>query len=145
MVLSDHYLIKQLIMEILIKRLNGEAKLPVYSREAGPGIDLYAAGETVLAPGQRVGVATGVAMGMPVGYVGLIWNQNTMVLGESVSVTKAMVDSGYREEIIVELTNNGTEERKIMPGERVAQMLVQKIEKAHLIEAEDLSNFKTGE
>ena len=65
-------------MEILIKRINENAKLPVYSNEAGPGMDLYALGEVSVAPGETVIVQTGVAMAMPVGYVGLIWNQNSI-------------------------------------------------------------------
>ena len=128
-------------MEILIKKLNDQATLPAYDREAGPGIDVNSLVEVTIMPGTSAVVSTGIAMAMPVGYVGLIWNQKGTVIGEDIKATAGMVDSGYREEILVELTNTGAEEKKIAPGERVAQILVQKIEHANLIEAEDLSSF----
>lgn len=127
-------------MEILIKRLEQEAKLPVYSREAGPGIDLYAFEAATLAPGERRVIRTGIAMAMPVGYIGLIWNKNSMSAGDPIKVTTAMVDSGFREEITVQITNNGQEEMNINPGDTIAQMLVQQAHHANLIEAEDLSS-----
>lgn len=126
-------------MEILIKRLNEQAKLPVYGREAGPGIDLYALNETTVNPREKVVVSTGVAMAMPVGYVGLIFNKHSMVTNEEVKVVASLVDSGYREEIIVELMNTGENPQTYAAGEQIAQLLVQKIHHAHLIEAEDLS------
>ena len=126
-------------MEILIKRINENAKLPAYSGEAAPGIDLYVLGGITIEPGATVTVPTGIAMAMPVGYVGVVWNKDCMVIGESVKVTTAMIDSGYRNEIIVELINTGSEPRVLVDGELVAQVLVQKVNHAHLIEAEDLS------
>lgn len=126
-------------MEILIKRLTKEAKLPVYNGDVGPGIDLYASAEVTIHPGERVAVPTGIAVAMPVGYVGLIWHQESIAVGEPLQVAGAMVDSGYREEINVLLTNTGAEPKTFVVGERVAQMLIQHIHHPQLIEAEDLS------
>ncbi len=117
-----------------------KAKLPAYSHEAGPGIDLYALNTVIIEPGAKVRVQTGIAMAMPVGYIGLIWNEQPMVINSSLKVTRGMVDSGYRDEIVVELTNVGAETHTINAGETVAQVLVQQIHLAHLIEAEDLSS-----
>jgi dUTP pyrophosphatase len=117
-------------MEILIKRLEEKAKLPAYSHEAGPGIDLYALNTVIIEPGARVRV----------GYVGLVWSQQPMIIDSSLKVTRGMVDSGYREEIVVELLNTGAETHTINAGEVIAQVLVQQVHLAHLIEAEDLSS-----
>lgn len=57
-------------MEILIKRLNPNAKLPVYGREAGPGIDLYTIEDVTIPPGEKKVLSTGISMAMPVGYIG---------------------------------------------------------------------------
>ncbi|MCA9358452.1 dUTP diphosphatase [Candidatus Kaiserbacteria bacterium] len=130
-------------MEILIKRLHEEAKLPAYESEAGPGIDLYALHEVTITPGQRVTIPTGVAMAMPVGYVGLIWGENAMVTKDTIKVTHSFVDSGYRDEIEVELLNTSSEPRTFVAGERIAQLLVQHIHHAHLIQAEDLGGVET--
>jgi len=127
-------------MEILIKRLTNEAKLPVYSGDVGPGIDLYAAAEVTVQPGERVAVSTGIAVAMPVWYVGLIWNQESIAVDEPIQVAGSRVDSGYREEIKVVVTNTGTEAKTFAVGDRVAQMLIQHIHHPQLIEAEDLSS-----
>lgn len=127
-------------MEILIKRLDEQAKLPVYSREAGPGIDLYTLHEVTIAPGETVHVSTGVALAIPVGYVALVWSQHSIVINDAIKVTASLVDSGHRDEIIVELTNTGAEARTFAAGAQVAQLLVQQIHHAQLIEAEDFSN-----
>lgn len=126
-------------MEILIKRLAEQAKLPVYSREAGPGMDLYALDEVTIEPKARAVISTGVAMAMPVGYIGSIADVQGMAADEALKVTPRMVDSGYREEVTVVLTNTGDVPRTIAAGEKVAQLLVQEVHHAKLIEAEDLS------
>ena len=129
-------------MEILIKKLSEQAKLPVYSNEAEPGMDLYTKGEVTVGPNERKMVYTGIAMAIPVGYVGLIWNQASMVTNEAVKVTTSLVDTGYRKEITVELTNEGSEVRTFATGEKVAQLLVQKVHHTSLIEADDLDDFE---
>lgn len=132
-------------MEILIKRLNENAKMPVYGQEAGPGIDIYALDGVTIAPGAKVMVSTGIAMAMPVGYIGMIWSRNGLVTKEDLRVTTVMVNSGCREEIVIEVTNVGGAEQTIAAGEVVAQMLVQAVDHAHLIEAEDLSGSESEE
>lgn len=126
-------------MEILIKRLSEDAKLPAYSSEAGPGIDLFALNEVVVEPGATVRVSTGAAFAMPVGYVGLIWSPEGMSTNDSLKVANAVVDSGFRDEVMVELVNTGSEVRTFMAGEKVAQLLVQKIHRMQIIEAADVS------
>lgn len=122
-------------MEILIKRISDKAKLPVYGREAGPGIDLFASEEVTVEPGKHVVVSTGVALAMPVGYVGLVWNQQGMTTGQTIKVTTGVIDSGNHEEIRIELKNVGTEAKTFKIGDKVAQILVQQIHHASLIEA----------
>jgi dUTP pyrophosphatase len=125
-------------MEILIKRLDKETALPAYGREIGPGINLCAAKEVRVEPGARVMVPTGVAVALPVGYVGNIINEYSSMVESAVRVTTGTVDSGYRHEIVVEVTNSSEVPHTFLPGAKVAQMLVQKVEHAQMIEAEDL-------
>lgn len=127
-------------MEILIKRLTEQAKMPEYSRVASPGIDLYSQFEVPVEPGTKVAVSTGVAVAIPVGFVGWIKDPRSMAIGHTLSVTAALVDSNFREEIVLEVTNNSSETKIFAPGETVAQLLVQKVERAKIIEAEDLSH-----
>lgn len=132
-------------MEILIKRVHDNAKLPEYGREAGPGIDLYALSDMTLEPGEKMVVSTGVAMAIPVGYIGLIRSQHSNVISQSVKVTVDQIDSGYREEVSVELTNTGESSVSVAAGEQIAQLLILQTHRAHLIEAEDVSGMETAE
>lgn len=132
-------------MEILIKRTDANAKLPEYGSAAGPGIDLYALHETTLEPGQSAVIPTGIALAMPVGYIGLIRSQHCLMLHAPVKVTSDQVNSSCRGEISVELTNAGEEAVTFRAGEQIAQLLVLETHRAHLIEAEDLSGEASSE
>lgn len=127
-------------MEILIKRLTEQAKLPTYSRVASPGIDIYSQFEVPVEPGSKIAISTGVAVAIPVGYVGWIKDSHSMAIGHTLSVTAALIDSNYRDEVVLEVTNNSSETKIFAPGETVAQILVIKVERAKIIEAEDLSH-----
>jgi dUTP pyrophosphatase len=127
-------------MEILIKRLTDKAVLPAYSSEAGPEIDISSLEEVTIEPGAKIAVSTGVAMALPIGYIGLLWNKSGISINDSVKVTAEVIDSGYRAEILVEMENTGDEARAIAAGEKIAQLLIQKVERANLIEAADLSS-----
>ncbi|MCA9354634.1 MAG: dUTP diphosphatase [Candidatus Kaiserbacteria bacterium] len=127
-------------MEILIKRLTEQAKLPAYARSASPGIDLFSQFEVPVEPGAKVAVSTGVAVAIPVGYIGWIKDPKSMAIGHTVTVTAALVDSSYRDEIVLEVTNHSPETKVFAPGDVVARLLIQKVERANIIEAEDLSH-----
>ena len=81
-----------------------------------------------------------MAVAIPVGYIGWVKDPRSMAIGHTLSVTAALVDSSFREEIVIEVVNNSSETKVFAPGEVVAQLLVQKVEQANLIEAEDLSH-----
>lgn len=126
-------------MEILIKRLNDSAVLPHYGSEASSGIDLFSAVAVTVEPGQTSAVATGIAIAIPVGYVGVISDNECCILDVEARAQTSIVDSGYRKEIVIEVKNNSHETKQISIGDKVAEMLVHKVERPKLIEAEDLS------
>jgi len=126
-------------MEILVKRVHEAAVLPAYEREAGSGIDLYAVQEVVVPPGGRALISTGIAVAFPIGYIGLIVNQYGFLDTEMIQIREGTIDSGYRQEVCVEVTNAGQYPYTFTQGAKVAQMIIQKVERVSLIEAEDLS------
>jgi dUTP pyrophosphatase len=126
-------------MEILIKRLSEQTKLPAYVHVTDPGISLFAALELHIEPGQRACVPVGAALAIPVGYIGLIWQQEDSSDNRGISVVSKVVDSGFRKEVVIELINISSEKAVITVGKNIAQMIIQKIEQPRLIEAEDLS------
>jgi len=127
-------------MEILIKRLTEQAKLPQYNRPASSGVDLYSQFEVPVEPGAKVAISTGIAVAIPVGYIGWVKDAHSMAIGHTLSVTAALVDSSYRDEVVVEVTNNSSETKVFAPGETCAQLIVQRVHRANVIEAEDLSH-----
>lgn len=126
-------------MEILIKRLDEKAKLPGYASESASGICICSLDEVVIHPRQKNIVSTGVAIAIPVGYVGLIIDKKGCLLGESLEIESNVIDSSFREEIKINYVNNSDEEKTIGAGEKIAQLLIQKAERPMLIEAEELS------
>lgn len=127
-------------MEIIIKKLNDGAKLPTYAHVTDPGISLYANEEVTIEAGQRVAVGTGVAIAIPVGFIGLVWHKDSVPSADGLVAKGVVVDSGFRKEIKVELINHDSESISVSHGDRIAQMLIQKVEQPHIIEAEDLSD-----
>lgn len=132
-------------MELKIKKLHADAKVPSYAHSGDAGLDLYSLIEMTIPMGGRVLVGTGVAMDIPNGFVGLIWDKSGLSTTHGLKTLGGVVDAGYRGEVKVGMVNLGTEDYTISVGHKVAQMLIQKIEHAEVVEVEDLSDTSRGE
>lgn len=128
-------------MEILIKRLQENAIMPGFVTISDPGMSLFSAVEITLPAGEKTAVSTGVAMAIPVGYIGLIWQSENLHAGHEVEITPKIIDSGSRQELKIELKNNSDTPITIHIGDCIAQVLIQKTEQPNLIEAEELSGL----
>lgn len=109
------------------------------------GLDLHAAENIVLKPGERFAVSTGLKMEIPEGYAGLIWDRSGLAANHGISTLAGVIDSGYRGEIKVALINLGDENFEIKEGMRIAQMLFQKAEKADIEVVAGLEESKRGD
>lgn len=130
-----------------VRRLDPELPLPSYAHDGDAGADLYAAVDVVLAPGQRALVPTGVAVELPPGYVGLVHPRSGLAsrLGVTVLNAPGTVDSGYRGEIKVNLINHDpAAAARIARGDRIAQLVVQRVERADFYLVEELSETSRG-
>ncbi len=107
-------------------------------------MDLYACGRYVILPNQTVAVPTGIALHIPDGHVGLIWDKSSMGL-KSLKSLGGVVDAGYRGEIKVMIHNMSQHVFTFENGQKVAQMLVQKIELCEVEEVNDLEDSVRGE
>lgn len=131
-----------------IRRLDKGLPLPVRAHAADAGIDLHAAEDCDLAPGHRVLVPTGVAIALPVGYVGLVHPRSGLAARAGLSIVNApgTVDAGYRGEIKVNLINlDPAEPVRIARGDRIAQLLVQRVELWDVVEVDDLDETDRGD
>lgn len=128
-------------------RLDPDLPLPVRAHPTDAGIDLHAVRDCELAPGRRELVGTGVAIALPPGYVGLIHPRSGLAARAGLSIVNApgTVDAGYRGEIKVNLVNLDPDEPvRIARGDRIAQLLVQKVELWDVVEVDALDETDRG-
>lgn len=134
-------------VDVLIRRLDPELPLPSYAHPGDAGADLVAAEDVELAPGERAVVPTGVAIALPDGYAAFIHPRSGLGARLGVTIVNApgTVDAGYRGEIKVTLLNTDARDTvRLRRGDRIAQMVVQKVEKAVFHEVTALPGSARG-
>ena len=134
-------------MRVEVQRLDPGLPVPAYAREGDAGLDLYAAESVTLAPGARVAVGTGIAVAIPPGCAGFVLPRSGLALRHGLSLvnTPGLIDAGYRGEIRVVLINHDREATVTLArGDRVAQLVIQRIETADLVEVDKLSPTTRG-
>jgi dUTP pyrophosphatase len=122
--------------------------LPKYMSHAAAGMDLYAAvtDPVVLKPGERKLIPTGLKMSMPEGYEAQVRPRSGLALKNGISVlnTPGTIDADYRGEVGVILVNLGQENFTVNRSDRIAQMVINKVEQPKVLEVEDLDETKRG-
>ncbi len=131
-------------MELRVKRIHPEAKLPVYGHPGDAGLDLFSVVDRALAPGEVFAVPTGIQVAVPAGHVGLVWDKSGISL-KSVHRLAGVVDSGYRGEIQVVMINLGAAPFAVRKGMKIAQMLVQPVAAVEVVECEALDDTSRGQ
>lgn len=136
-------------MKIAVKKLRENAVLPTFGSPEAAGADLYACldAPVTIAPGHTAFVPTGLAMELPVGYVGLVYARSGLACKRGLAPANkvGVIDSDYRGEFIVALHNHGTESQTVAPGERIAQLVVTPILMPEYVETDSLSATQRGE
>ncbi|GHD39676.1 dUTP diphosphatase [Mycetocola manganoxydans] len=123
-------------------------ELPVYSHPGDAGADLISTDAVTLAPGERAVIGTGVSIALPDGYVAFVVPRSGLAAKHGITVVNApgTVDAGYRGEIKVTLLNTDTSNPyEIVPGDRIAQMIVMPVSKARFVPVETLPGSLRGE
>lgn len=132
-------------MQLKVKKLYEDSKLPVKGHPGDAGLDLFTRESVVLAPGEQKRILTGVAVEIPEGYVGLIWDKSSISFNQGLTNLGGVIDCGYRGELMVSLLNTSNKEQVIEKGHKVAQMVVQKFLDCEIVEADFLSETIRGE
>ncbi len=132
-------------LNLKIKKLKPDAVLPSYAHQGDAGLDIFCLESVVIAPSGRVSVSTGIAMEIPEGYVGLIWDKSGLSAKNGLKVLGGVVDSGYRGEVFVSLINLSSEVHNFERGHKVAQIIIQKKENTTVEEVTELSESVRGE
>lgn len=134
------------MIELRVARLRADVPLPHYAHPGDAGLDLAAAEPVRLGPGERTAVPTGLAVAIPVGWVGLVHPRSGLARRHGVTVANApgTIDAGYRGEVQVLLVNLGAEPVELASGDRIAQLLLQRVGQAAVVEVEDLDATQRG-
>ena len=132
-------------MTIKIKLLRPETKMPKYGRQGDAGLDLYSCEDYKLAPKERRSFKLGFALELPDDVVALVWDRSGMAAHFGIHSLAGVIDSNYRGEVCLVLLNTSDKEYQIKKGDRLAQMLIQKVESAKFEEADELAGSERGE
>ena len=129
--------------EVVIKcvQMHSDLPLPSYAHLGDAGADLVSAEDLILKPGERAAVSTGLSIALPIGFVALVHPRSGLALKHGISMvnTPGTIDSGYRGEIKVILINHDLENSfEINRGDRIAQLVIQKVEHAVLVGSDSL-------
>jgi dUTP pyrophosphatase len=133
---------------VLVTRLDETLPLPAYEHPGDAGLDLRAAETASIAPGERALVATGIAIALPPGYAAFVHPRSGLALRAGLGMVNApgVIDAGYRGEIKVILVNHDLRETvEISHGDRIAQLVIQQVECAELIEVTELPGSHRGD
>jgi dUTP pyrophosphatase len=135
------------MIELAVRRLRSDARLPEQAYDGDAGLDLVACEGVVLGPGERAVVPTGIAVEIPAGYAGFVQPRSGLAARHGIGLVNSpgLIDSGYRGEIRVVLINTDASEAfAVEPGMRVAQLVIAPVAAVRLVEVEELATSERG-
>ena len=115
-------------MQIKVKKLREDAKLPTHGHPGDAGMDFYAVEDVFFPAHGQAQVPTGMAIEIPEGYVGLVWDKSSISFKHSLKIMGGVIDSSYRGEIVMSLRNLSDKDFTFKKGHKIAQMLIKKFE-----------------
>jgi dUTP pyrophosphatase len=134
-------------MTLKVRRLDPRARVPTRAYPGDAGLDLHALEDVALEPGERASVRTGIAVEIPEGEAGLVLPRSGLAARHGISLVNApgLIDSGYRGEIVVLLLNTDPSERfEMAAGDRIAQLVLVKVQTPVVLEVEELEMSERG-
>jgi dUTP pyrophosphatase len=134
-------------VQVLITRLDKSVPLPSYAKPGDAGADLTARIDVTLQPGERTLVPTGISIALPNGYVALVHPRSGLAIKHGVTMVNSpgTVDAGFRGELQIILINHDPKEAiSFKKGDRIAQLVIQQVERANFVEVESLPGSDRG-
>ncbi len=126
-------------MKIQIKKIREDARVPRFALKGDVAMDLFSDEEITIKPGERVSCKTGVAIKIPAGYAGLIWDKSGLSHKFGLKMLGGVFDSNYLGEWFIGLINLDKKSYKIEKGQKIAQVVFQKIESPEIEEVKDFT------
>jgi dUTP pyrophosphatase len=134
-------------VELQVRLLHPAAQLPRRAHPGDAGADLFAVEEVIIPAGERRDVGTGIALAIPGGYAGFVQPRSGLAFKHGIMVVNSpgLIDAGYRGEVRVSLYNSGRGPFTVAVGERIAQLVIQKVEEPEYVAADELPDTSRGE
>ncbi|MFO7807097.1 MAG: dUTP diphosphatase [Candidatus Moraniibacteriota bacterium] len=132
-------------MKIQIKKISKDAIIPKNALKGDAGLDLYSVENKVLKPGQKMSIRTGIAIKIPEGFAGLVWDKSGISHNNGIKTLGGVIDSNYTGEWFVGLINLGKEDFKIEKGQKIAQALFQKVELPEIEQVDEINKTNRGD
>ncbi len=135
------------MIEVLITRSDPSLSLPAYAKPGDAGADLCSSEDLVIAPGDRALVSTGLSIALPDGFAAFVHPRSGLAIKSGIGIVNApgTIDSGYRGEIkVIVINHDRTESFVIQRGDRIAQLVIQRVENAQFVEVEVLPASARG-
>ncbi|MFA6095180.1 MAG: dUTP diphosphatase [Candidatus Paceibacterota bacterium] len=131
-------------LKLKIQKIHEEAVIPFFAHEGDAALDLFSVQKITLEPGERWAIPTGIAMEIPKGYVGLVWDKSGLSMNHGLKTLGGVIDATYRGEVMVGMINLGSKAYTFEKGNKVAQMIIQKREGVIIKEIKKLTETKRG-
>lgn len=134
-------------LQVRVRRLDAGIELPHFAHPGDAGADLCTTRDVVIEPGERVLVGTGIAIALPLGHAGFVHPRSGLAARSGLTIVNApgTVDAGYRGEVKVCLLNTDPREAVVLRrGDRIAQLVVQKVEQVDFVEVDELDQTERG-
>ena len=135
------------MIEILITRGDPSLSLPSYAKPGDAGADLCSSEDLVIAPGERALVSTGLSIALPDGFAAFVHPRSGLAIKSGIGIVNApgTIDSGYRGEVkVIVINHDRAEDFEIKRGDRIAQLVIQRVESAQFVEVEVLPESARG-
>jgi dUTP pyrophosphatase len=136
-----------MMVELKIKMLDAGLAVPRYQHQGDAGLDLASRVDLTLQPGERSMVPTGIAVAIPRGYAGFVLPRSGLASRHGISLVNSpgLIDAGYRGEVIVVMINTDSHEPfQIKRGDRIAQLVLQRVSEATTVQVEELDETSRG-
>ena len=133
--------------DVLVRRLDAELPLPLYALPGDAGADIVTAVDVTLAPGERAVLPTGLAIALPLGYAAFVHPRSGLAARVGLGLVNApgTIDAGYRGEIkVIAINHDSARPLTLTRGERIAQLVVQRVESARFVEVDELPGSVRG-
>ena len=132
-------------MKLLVQKLDPSAKLPSYAYDGDAGMDLFSLVEAEIHAGEKVAIRTGLKFAIPRGYAGFVWDKSGIAIKHHLKTMAGVIDSNYRGELLVILTNLGREMYKVEKGSKIAQLVIKPVETLQIQEGDIGDATERGE